>query len=158
MSQCYSIIIDCCIITPRHWKEVVHGLNAVDKRYIYELMSKVQLSGSFRFDSQIKMHTGTENKGLSLAEEFKDHMEGEHPQNGVIDQVKSRKIFMERKWTEIKYHVQDNELVELKDVKLYCNTNQFPALPFCGPYSKPRDARGMSKNYHLRFYLKLAMG
>ena len=41
-------------------KEVVDGINAVDKRYMYKLMSKVQLPGSIRFDSQIKMRTGTE--------------------------------------------------------------------------------------------------
>ena len=57
------------------------------------------------------MHTGTENKDVSLAKEFKDHLEEEHRQNGVIDQGKSRKIFMERKWTERKYHVQDNASV-----------------------------------------------
>ena len=55
---------------------------------IYQLMSKVQLPGSVRFDSQIKMHTGTEKKYISLAREFKDHLEGEHRKNGVIDQGK----------------------------------------------------------------------
>ena len=68
ISQCYSIIIDCGISAPGHGNEVVDGLNAVDKRYIYQLMSKVQLPGSVRFDSQIKLHTGTENKDLSLAQ------------------------------------------------------------------------------------------
>ena len=46
---------------------MVDGLNDVDKRYIYQLMSKVQLPGSVRFDSQIKIHTGPENKDVSLA-------------------------------------------------------------------------------------------
>ena len=64
---------------------------------------------------------------------------------------------MERKWTECKYHVQDNAAVELKYVKIYCNTNQFPALPFCAPHSKPHGARGPSKHYHLRFDPKLGM-
>ena len=77
---------------------MVDGLNAVDKRFIYQLMSKVQLPGSVRFDSQIKTHIGTENKDLSLTKEFKDHLEGDHRQNGAIDQVKSRKRLMERKW------------------------------------------------------------
>ena len=58
----YSLLIDRGISAPGHGKEVVDGLNAVDKRYIYQLMSKVQLPGSFRFDSQNKMHTVTENK------------------------------------------------------------------------------------------------
>ena len=108
MSQTYSIIIDRGISETGNGKEVVDGLNAVDKRYIYQLMSKVQLPGSVRFDSQIKMHTGTENKDVSLAKEFKDHMEGEHRQNGVINQGKPRKRYMNRKRTERKYHVQDN--------------------------------------------------
>ena len=111
MSQNYSIIIDRGISGLGHRKEVADGINAVDKRYIYQLMSKVQLPGSVIFDSQIKICTGTENKDVSLAKELKDHLEGEHLQNGVIDQGKSRKIFMERKWTERKYHVQDNALV-----------------------------------------------
>ena len=58
--------------------------------YIYQLMSKVQLPGSFRFDSHIRMHTGTENKDVSLAQEFKDNLEEEHRQNGAIYQGKKR--------------------------------------------------------------------
>ena len=60
ISQTYYLIIDRGISAPGNEKEVVDGLNAVDKRYIYQLMSKVQLPGSVRFDSQIKIHTGTE--------------------------------------------------------------------------------------------------
>ena len=48
--------------------------------------------------------------------------------------------------------------MELKDVKNYCNTNQFPALLFCGTYYKLHGSRGMSKHYHLRFDPKLGMG
>ena len=45
MSQCYSIIIDQGISAPEHGKEVVDGLNSVDKRYVYQLMSNVKLPG-----------------------------------------------------------------------------------------------------------------
>ena len=31
-------------------------------------------------------------------------------------------------------------------------------IPFCGPYSKPRGARGLGKHYHFRFDPKLALG
>ena len=65
---------------------------------------------------------------------------------------------MERKWTDRQYHVQYNAGVSHQDVRMYCNTNQFPALPFCGPYSKPHVARGLSKHYHLRFDPKLGNG
>ena len=59
---------------------MVDGINAVDKRYIYQLMSKVQLPRSIRFDSQIKIHTGNEKKDVSLAQEFKFHLEEEYLQ------------------------------------------------------------------------------
>ena len=88
MSQCYSIIINQGISEIEHGKEVVDGLNAVDKRYIYQLMSTVQLPGSVRFDSQIKMHTGTEKYDVSLAQEFKEHLEKEHYKDVAIDQGK----------------------------------------------------------------------
>ena len=41
---------------------------------------------------------------------------------------------------------------------MYCDTNQFPALTFCGTHPKPYGARGFSKNYHLRFDKKLSHG
>ena len=78
--------------------------------------------------------------------------------NGFFYQVKSRKRFMESKWTERKYHVQENASVELKCVKIYCNTNQFLALSLWGSYSKPHGARGLGKNYNMRFDPKLGMG
>ena len=58
------------------------------------------------------MHTGTERKYVSLAQEFKGHLEEEHRQNGAIDKGKYKKRFTEGKFTERKYHVQDNFNVE----------------------------------------------
>ena len=76
-------------------------------------------------------------------------------QNGFIDQGKYKKIFMEIKCTDRQYHVQDNADFAHKYVRIYCNTNQLPALPFCGPHSKPHGKRGLSKHYHFRFDTKL---
>ena len=70
MSQCYYIIIDQGISKLGHGKEVVYGPNDVDKCYIYQLMSTVQLPGSNRFDSQIQMHTGNQKYGVGLYKEF----------------------------------------------------------------------------------------
>ena len=38
---------------------------------------------------------------------------------------------------------------------MYCDTNQLPALPFCGSHTKPHGERGLSKHDHLRFDAKL---
>ena len=47
-------------------KKFVDGINAVDKRYIYQLISTVQLHGSNIFDSQMQMHTGTQKYDVIL--------------------------------------------------------------------------------------------
>ena len=65
---------------------------------------------------------------------------------------------MKRKWTDRQYHVQDNTDAAHQDVRMYLNKNQFPALPFFGPNSKPRGARRLSKHYNFRFDPKLGNG
>ena len=88
MSQCYSIIIYQGISTAGYGKEVVDVLNDFDKRYIYQLMSSVQLPGSNIFYSQIQMHTSNQKDDVSLAKKFQQHLTKEHRKNGVIDQGK----------------------------------------------------------------------
>ena len=76
--QCYSVIIDCGISAYGHGKEVVYGLNAIEKSYIHKLMSNVQLPGSNIFDSQILMHPFTQNNDVSMDKEFHKHLYKEH--------------------------------------------------------------------------------
>ena len=86
LSQCHSIIIDRGISAPGHGKEVVDGINAIYKLYMYQLISNVQLTGSKTFDSQILMHYCTPKKDVSLAKEFQKHMSRNDSKHGVIDQ------------------------------------------------------------------------
>ena len=74
MSQYYSIIIDLGISASGHEKEVVDGLNAFYKRYIYQFISTVQLPVSNIFDSQIQMHTGNQKDDVSLDKAFQHHL------------------------------------------------------------------------------------
>ena len=89
-------------------------------------MSTVQLHGSKIFDSQIKIHTGNQKYDVSLARKFQQHLTNNYRKYGAIDKGKCKKRCMEIKWTGRHYHVQGNADVELKNVKLYCNKNQFP--------------------------------
>ena len=59
LSQSHSIIIDRCISAPENGKDVVDGINAIGKRYMYNLMSNVKLLVPRRFDSHILMHSCT---------------------------------------------------------------------------------------------------
>ena len=51
MLKCYSVIIYRGISAPGHGKEVCDGINAIEKLYIYHLMSNVQMTISKLFDS-----------------------------------------------------------------------------------------------------------
>ena len=70
LSQRHSIIFYWGISAPGHGKEVVGGLNTIGKRYMYQLISTVQLPGSKTFDSQVLMHYCTHKKDFSLAKKF----------------------------------------------------------------------------------------
>ena len=104
------------------------------------------------------MNSCTKNHDVILAKELKKHPSKEHRKHGVSDQGKYRRISSKRKWTDREYHVKDNDDVAQKYVKVYCDTNQFPELPFYGSHPKPHGERGLSKHYCLRFDPKLGHG
>ena len=68
LSQPYNMIIDSDISAPGPGAEVVDGLNATDERFIFHLMANVQLPGGKRFDTQMSVHTETQNTDVSLAQ------------------------------------------------------------------------------------------
>ena len=41
---------------------------------------------------------------------------------------------------------------------MYCDTNQFPTLPFYGSHPNTHGERGLSKHHHLRFDPNLGHG
>ena len=69
LSQSHSIIFDRGISAPGYGKEVVDGLNSIDKRYMYQLISTVQLTASKTFENNIIMHSFTPRKDASLGKE-----------------------------------------------------------------------------------------
>ena len=67
MLKCYSVIIDSSISERGKGKELVDGINAIDKCYIYKLMSNFKLPGSKLFDSHILIHYFTQDNDVSMA-------------------------------------------------------------------------------------------
>ena len=89
------------------------------------------------------MHSFTPKKDVSLAKELQKHMSKDDCKHVVIDQVTYRKRSIKRKWTDRDHHIQDNADVAHKDVKNYCDTNQFQALPFLLFTSKALWSKGV---------------
>ena len=61
-----SVIIDSGMISPGHGIEVLDGINAIGKRFIFQLMSTMQLTGAKSYDTQMVMHTETCTSDVSL--------------------------------------------------------------------------------------------
>ena len=74
------------------------------------------------------MHYFTQKNYVSLAKQSPKHLSMENCKHGVIDKGKYRKISSKRECKYIEYHVQDNDDVAHKDVKMYCDTNQLPTF------------------------------
>ena len=72
-----------------------------------------------------------------MAKESQKHLSKDNRKHGVIDQGKYRKISSKIKWSYREYHVKDNADLSHKYVKMYCDANQFPTLPFFCSHPKP---------------------
>ena len=56
----------------------------------------------------MQIYNGNQKDDVSLDQELQYCLTKEHRKNGVFDQGKNNKRFMERKCTDRRYHVQDN--------------------------------------------------
>ena len=89
----------------------------------------MKLTGIQSFDKKIVMHTSEHNDDVI--------------QSSILLLIMGRKKRSgEKKWTNREYHVKNNENFQHRDVKMYCTTNQFTQLSFCGPTKKPYGAHG----------------
>ena len=64
-------IIDHGISAPRHGREVVDGLNTTDKRFLFQLISTMQLMAAKGYSIQMGIYSGTPISGVILARNFK---------------------------------------------------------------------------------------
>ena len=67
LSQSFSIIINHVISAPGHDSELEYGFNTIDKRFLFQWISTVQILDEKIYDTQIVIHTGTCPPGVSLA-------------------------------------------------------------------------------------------
>ena len=106
LEHAYNIIIYRSVGDPGHGRDVIDGLNDTHKIFISMLMTTVQLTGAEDYESQMEVHTSTENKDISLAREFQKHLSDPTWAYGLLDHGKGRKLASKQKWTDREYHVQ----------------------------------------------------
>ena len=71
---------------------------------------------------------------------------------------KNRKWASKHNCKEQEYHLQEDDDVIKKGIKMFCDTTQFPSLEFCGTHAKPHGVQGLRKHYNMRLNPKLGHG
>ena len=66
-SMKYGIVVDCAVGAPGHGKDVVDGLNAVDKRYLKQCMFRLLNPEQKRCENKMEYHSATKSCSVSFA-------------------------------------------------------------------------------------------
>ena len=67
LAQSYYVIIHCTVSSPGHGREVVYGLRATDKRFLFWLVVTVQLPCSKCYDTQMVIQSTAYTTDVSLS-------------------------------------------------------------------------------------------
>ena len=73
-AQYFNTIIDRGSSEQVRGREALDGLNDTYKRFLFHLISTVQLPSSKRFDTEMTVHTTIQNTDASLALESQKHL------------------------------------------------------------------------------------
>ena len=69
LSHEFYVIIECGIIATGHGIELLYGLNAIEKRFLFQLMPTLKLLGAKGYYTHLVMHTGTRTSDINLDRE-----------------------------------------------------------------------------------------
>ena len=117
-------------------------------------MSTVPIPGRNNIDTQMAVHTVTQNTDVSLSQEFQKYIFNESRKHGIIDHG-SKKNPIKQRWKNRKYYVQHNKYVKYQDIKMYLRKKLVSRLKFLGSHNKPHGVRGLVQHYHTSFHPKL---
>ena len=105
LSQTFDVTIDRAIGAPGHGKDVVDGLNAVDKKYLANMTAKTVTPEQDTSNKKMQAHACTEEQNTSLAAECQRLLSHPSRKDGVTGGSKYNKRNTERKWTQQHYHI-----------------------------------------------------
>ena len=119
------------------------------KKFILRLLATVQLDGYKRYGMHLEIYYETHKYDDSFSWEYQKHLYNASRKNGVIDQGKYVKLASKQKWTEMEYHVKEDDDVTHKGVKMFYNTTDFTSLPCFDIHKKPHGLWDLRKNNHM---------
>jgi len=113
----YCITIDRAIGAPGHGKDLVDGLNAIDKRFLKGLFCRINTPDDADDQRKISPHSMTENGEFSFAREAAKACSDPLRSSGVKGGAKHAKREADAKLKQRVYHVQDADDVMHRSLK-----------------------------------------
>ena len=158
ISMKYDVVIDCAIGAPGHGKDVVDGLNAVDKRYLKTAMFRIINPEENGSEKTMNSHSATATGSVSFAEECKTILQhhADHVSNVLTS--KSNKRQSGRKYSKKTYHIQKKKDVPYRNIAMTWTKSKFPKLKIAKNKEKIRDSSSVLSHYHYRFDPRLGHG
>ena len=117
ISMKYDVVIDRAIGAPGHGKDVVDGLNAVDKRYLKTAMFRIINPEENGSEKTMNSHSATATGSVSFAEECKTILQhhADHVSNVLTS--KSNKRQSGRKYSKKTYHIQKKKMFHIETLQ-----------------------------------------
>jgi len=154
----FDIVIDCAVGAPGHGKDVVDGLNAVDKRFLRTAMMRI-LNPEEEFDSKCMLsHTANQSTFYSFAKVCRKLLQEHADGVAAMTTEKSGKREKARKYASKKYFVQKKEDVPFHNLKMTWTQSCFKSIKVADGRSKVCGCETVISHYHYRVDPKLGEG
>ena len=92
LSQAYYVIVDCGVSESWYGIEVVYWINAIYKRFLFQLITTVQLTGSKWYDTHMEIRYTNSTANVSLSRQFQKNLSNTARKHRVINQEKNAKL------------------------------------------------------------------
>ena len=89
LSHAYQITIDHAVGAQGHGKDVVNGLNAVDKNYLFKIMPRIKIPEAEQGETFFATHSATASDNASFATECQQLLSLQQQRDGISSQSKS---------------------------------------------------------------------
>jgi hypothetical protein len=146
----FNVVIDRAVGAPGHGKDVVDGLNAVDKRFLRNAMFRILNPEETSTNNSMQSHSATSHATFSFAEECRNLLQNHANNVSSVLTSKAGKRERSKKFMSKHYHVQEKKNVPNPDVKMTWTNSCFKSLNIADGRSQVHGSATVLSHYHYR--------
>ena len=146
----YNIVVDRAVGAPGHGKDVVDGLNAIDKEFLKRAMMRNKNPEDNHSCKDMFAHGFTLKGRVSFAEKCHKLLQENADMLAKMNTTKNQKHESNQKYRTKHYRIQKKENVLHKDIKMGWCSKHFPNIAVVEGKKKIRGSSTVLSHYHYR--------